>query len=93
MRRIKNLLLLVLVLLCFFVGLWTAQDNAQPVAVQLLGFAMPTFSLGAWLILVFAAGIALGLIASVPMIARARAESRRLRLHRNQYTGVKADNE
>lgn len=79
MKRLKSLLLLALVLLCLFVGLWTAQDNSQIVDVYLLGFSFPTMSLGMWLIILFAVGIGFGMLASLPTIARLRSENRRLK--------------
>jgi len=65
-----------------FVGVWTTLDNPQEVSVNLLGFALPSLSLGVWLILIFVVGTLVGMAASLPMIIRSDSENRRLR--RNQ---------
>lgn len=83
MRRIKNILMWALILLGIFVGIWIALDNSQVVEVQLLGFSLPSMSLGLWLVIVFVAGVLLGLLASLPMIATSRSESRRLKRNQN----------
>ncbi len=82
MKKIKNYSLLIGVLFCVFLGGWTAQDNAQEVAVRLLGFVMPSLSLGGWLLIMFAVGVVLGLAASAPLIMRYKSDIRRL--NRNQ---------
>lgn len=82
MKRIKNYALLAGILFCVFLGGWTAQDNAQDVAVKLLGFDMPSGSLGAWLLAMLAVGVLLGLGASAPLIMRYKSAIRRL--NRNQ---------
>ena len=79
MKKIRKFLLFAVVVLCLFLGLWTAQDNAEPVTVTLLGFSLPEMALGLWLLLMLAAGAALGVLASMPMIFRNRSESRRLK--------------
>ena len=82
MKRIKKIMLSLAVLLCVFIGWWTAQDNAQEVTLQLLGFPVPSATLGTCLILALASGVVLGLVASAPALFGMRAEIRRLK--RNQ---------
>ena len=79
MRRIKNLLQLVAILICIFIGWWTAQDNTEIVPVYLLGFHLPPLSVGVWLMVMLAAGAVLGMLASLPVLFRTRAEIRRLK--------------
>ena len=77
MRKLKKLLLFAAIVLCLFLGLWTAQDNAQPVDVRLLGFSLPSLSLGLWLLIMLGMGVILGILASLPAIVRSRPERRR----------------
>ncbi len=77
MKKAKHLLQFLGILLCLFVGLWVAQDNAQPVEVRLVGFALPPLPLGLWLLIMLSAGVVLGMLASLPAMVRARSDRRR----------------
>jgi len=77
--RVKKILLWFAIFLSLFIGLWIAQDNPQIVEVTLLGFPISSLPLGLWLLLMFAVGLAIGLVASVPLVARTSAENRRLK--------------
>lgn len=77
MKTIKRWLWVVLLLLCLFVGLWLAQDNAGLVTVVLLGFPLEGLSLGVWLLLALLVGVVLGMAASLPLIARQSTRKRR----------------
>ncbi|MCK9502871.1 MAG: LapA family protein [Porticoccaceae bacterium] len=79
MARIKKILLWLVVLLSFFIGLWVAQDNPQVVDITLLGFSAAPLPLGLWLLVMFTAGIAVGLLASLPLVIKTSAENRRLK--------------
>jgi uncharacterized integral membrane protein len=79
MNRIKKILLWLIILLSFFVGLWVAQDNPQVVDITLLGFSINPMPLGLWLLLMFATGLAVGLIAGLPLVMKINAENRRLK--------------
>ena len=77
----KKLFAGLVMLLFVFVGLWTAQDNAQPVTVTLLGFETGSFSLGLWLLLTFLTGVVVALLATLPIVWRLNAARRKLQLH------------
>jgi len=79
MNRIKKILLWLIILLSFFIGLWVAQDNPQVVDITLLGFSINPMPLGLWLLLMFATGLAVGLIAGLPLVMKINAENRRLK--------------
>lgn len=79
MKRIKNILLALAVMLSIFIGLWLGQDNPDTVNVVLLGFQLPPLPLGVWLLVALVVGIVLGLLASLPLLIRANAENRRLK--------------
>ncbi|MCK9468538.1 MAG: LapA family protein [Porticoccaceae bacterium] len=77
----KKLIAGLVLVLFVFVGLWTAQDNTQPVAVTLLGFEAGHFALGLWLVLAFLAGVVVALVATLPIAWRLAAARRKLQLH------------
>lgn len=79
MQRIKRLLVYCFVVLCIFVGLWTAQDNPQLVEIRLLGFPVDAMPLGLSLVIMLVAGMIIGLFASLPLIAKLGTENRRLK--------------
>jgi uncharacterized integral membrane protein len=79
MKQLKTIVLVLTILICAFLGLWIAQDNPQPVTLSLLGFPLGQLPLGLWLILALVCGLALGMLASLPLILKVRGENRRLR--------------
>jgi len=80
----KKLFAGLALLLFVFLGLWTAQDNTQPVAVTLLGFDAGSFALGLWLVLAFLAGVAVALLATLPVAWRLAAARRKLQLRSSE---------
>jgi uncharacterized integral membrane protein len=86
-KRINRLLSLILVVICLFLGLWIAQDNAQVETVTLLGFAIDNISLGVWLLVMLFSGVLLGMLASLPLIvgrsARMKRAERQLKSERS----------
>ena len=79
MRQLKRIFMILVVIFCIFIGLWVAQDNPQAVALSLLGFPLGEIPLGFGLLLALASGVFAGILASLPMIVRLRAENRRLK--------------
>lgn len=73
---------LILLLVAFLLGAWFALENSQTVGVTLFGFALPSLSLGVWLLVFTALGVLLGFaFALLPMLAlkrRLRARERQL---------------
>ncbi|HEY8384958.1 MAG TPA: LapA family protein [Porticoccaceae bacterium] len=81
----KKLLTGLVLLIFIFLGVWTAQDNAQLVDVTLLGFDVGSLSLGLWLVLSFLAGVVIALVATLPLAWRLAAARRKLQ---GQASGV-----
>lgn len=75
----KKIVYWFLILISLFVGLWIAQDNPDRVVITLLGFPLGNMSAGLWLLLAFAAGILIGLCATLPLLWRLTAANRALR--------------
>lgn len=81
MKRIKSILLGLAVLVCIFLGLWLTQDNPQLVEVKVLGFEVAPLPLGFWLIIALVSGVAVGMLASMPVIIRKGREAKALKQH------------
>ncbi len=64
MALIKRLLLLLVLLCGLILGVWFSVENAQPLAVTILGFSLPKFSVGVWLTAVLLLGAVLGYVIS-----------------------------
>jgi len=79
MKRLKNILMTLMIIFFIFIGLWVAQDNPQAVAISLLGFPLGEIPLGFGLVSVLALGVLVGILSSLPVIVRLRAENRRLK--------------
>lgn len=65
MALIKRLLILLVLLCGVVLGVWFSAENAQPLSVTALGFAMPELPVGLWLTGVFLLGTGLGYAVSV----------------------------
>lgn len=79
MVRIKKILVYGFIILCVFIGLWTAQDNPQLVDIRLLGFPVGPIPLGFCLVIMLVTGMIVGMLASLPIMLRLGAENRRLK--------------
>lgn len=67
---------IILLLFAFLIGIWFALENAQVVPVTLLGFNLPSLSLGVWLLLFTVLGMLLGMIVSLLPVFRLRRQLR-----------------
>jgi uncharacterized integral membrane protein len=79
MKRIRKIGFWLAMFMCVFAGVWLTMDNAQPVTVTLLGFPVPELPLGLWLLIMLVSGVGLGMLASIPLIARKGLENRKLK--------------
>lgn len=75
MTLIKRLLLLLVLLCGLILGVWFSAENAQPLSVTALGFALPEFSVGVWLTAVLFLGAILGYLISVFPVLKLKNEN------------------
>ena len=78
MSFLKKILFFLLTIICLILGAWIVLDNAEPVAVVLLGFPISSVPVGIWLLAALLAGCLLGLLASWATVYRQKAHNRYL---------------
>ncbi|MBT4522099.1 MAG: DUF1049 domain-containing protein [Halieaceae bacterium] len=76
MKLLRNLLAVVIALATLAVGVMFALQNKAPVPLDLLVYQLEGQSLALWLLLAFALGGTLGLVASSVIILRLRTALR-----------------
>ncbi|MGD8177302.1 LapA family protein [Marinimicrobium sp. ARAG 43.8] len=73
MKPLWRWMKIIVLILAFVLGLWFALENAQAVPVTLLGIALPTLSLGVWLLVFAVCGALLGMaVALMPVMSLRR---------------------
>jgi len=65
MKYIKLLLVSVFFLASMLVGFWLVSENEAAVSLMLFGLALPELSLGLIVVMTFACGIFIGLLANM----------------------------
>ena len=88
MKVFGNLFTLGLVAMALLLGFWVHIDNTAEVAPVLLGFSLPSLSLGSLMLFCLVAGVVLGLLANGLLAAllgmKVRRLQSRLQLHESE---------
>jgi len=72
MRWIKALISLVVLVLVFLWAVSFRAENTEPVSLSLVFVHFDALSISIWVTLSFCAGVLMGIVAMVPVIARIR---------------------
>lgn len=75
MGWIKKIMMLVILIIGLVLGVWFSTENTLPVQVMLLGFPMPTLSLGLLVCGVLLAGAVVGYLLSLLSAVRLRNDN------------------
>lgn len=78
MALLKKLWWLLIAIVAICLGVWVVIDNPEPVAFKLFGFETKPLPGGLWLLVTFAIGCVVALIASSPALVRLNHRVRRL---------------
>jgi len=81
MLLITRLLKVLLGLAIVALGVWFTSENSEPIALVLLGFAMPPLKLGFWVLGALLLGVLLGVaVGALPALRAANKIKRQARL-------------
>jgi len=78
MALLKKLWWLLIAIAAICLGVWVVIDNPEPVAFTLFGFETKPLPGGLWLLVTFAIGCVVALIASSPALVRLNHRVKRL---------------
>ncbi len=91
MNKIKKIGWVVIVLLAVLVGCWVVLENPEAITVKLFGFEVLTMPAGLWLLIAFAMGCLVGVLATTPALAKTSSRAKKLdrQLSKSQQTAPK----
>ena len=78
MAMLKKLWWLLIAVAAIWLGIWIVIDNPAPVVFKLFGFETKPLPGGLWLLVTFAVGCVVALVASSPALVRLNHRVKRL---------------
>ncbi len=78
MNKVKKTGWIVVVVVAVLIGCWVVLENPEIIAVKLFGFEVMSMPAGLWLLISFAFGCLVGVLATTPKLAKTKHRAKKL---------------